>query len=262
MQRKSIVSLVIVAALVFGILIISRNQNLSAVVTGGCKQIIEVGKSVRGTPIFACQLNGSADESENALLIIGSMHGDEPAGKLIVDQLIASGAPAGSEIWAIRDVNPDGAGLATRQNANGVDLNRNFPTKWLPSEVGTRTYSGPSPMSEPETRAVMHAASLIRPSRVVVFHQPYAQIDCAPDRPDDFANRLAALTGFLAECIPGEKSGSPTNTYTGTFTIWINGEYPETTALTFELGLTTWQAQVDALAKALRTVALDQAYLP
>ena len=229
---------------------------------GGCQETIVIGKSVQGTQIEACQLNGSNSNAENTLLVIGTIHGDEPDGTRVVDEVATSGAPANTNIWLIRDANPDGAKLATRRNANEVDINRNFPTKWVASDPMARTYSGPSPASEPETLALMDAVELIKPTRIVVFHQPYAQIDCPPERPTTISDRLSQLTGYKSECIPGEKSGSPTNSYTGTFTIWVNSKFPETTAVTFELGLTTMQAKIETIAKALRILASDGAYLP
>ena len=229
---------------------------------GGCQQTLVIGKSVEGISIEACQLNGSNPEAENTLLVIGTIHGDEPDGKRIIDEVAATGAPANTNIWLIRDGNPDGAKLVTRRNANEVDINRNFPIKWVASDPTARTYSGPSPASEPETLALMNAVETIKPTRIVVFHQPYAQIDCPPERPTTISDRLSQLTGYKSECIPGEKSGSPTNSYTGTFTIWANSTFPETTAVTFELGLTTMQAKIETIAKALRILASDGAYLP
>jgi hypothetical protein len=108
----------------------------------------------------------------------------------------------------------------------------------------------------------MQAVKEIQPTRIVVFHQPYEQIDCPPERPTTISDRLAQLTGIKSECIPGEKSGSPTNTYTGTFTIWVNSTFPDTTAVTFELGLTTLDAKIQIIAKAMRTLAAETAYLP
>ena len=237
-------------------------QNSAEYSKGGCQESIVIGKSVQGAPIEACQLNGSNSDAENTLLVIGTIHGDEPDGTRVVDEVTASGAPANTNIWLIRDGNPDGAKLATRRNANEVDINRNFPTKWVASDPMARTYSGPSPASEPETLALMDAVETINPTRIVVFHQPYAQIDCPPERPSTISDRLSQLTGFKSECIPGEKSGSPTNSYTGTFTIWVNSKFPEATAVTFELGLTTMQAKIETIAKALRILASDGAYLP
>jgi hypothetical protein len=189
---------------------------------------------------------------------VGTVHGDEPDGKRVVDELMTQSVDSDTEIWVLRDANPDGAELVTRRNANGVDLNRNFPVKWVASDPMARTYSGPSPASEPETLALMNAVETIKPKRIVVFHQPYAQIDCPPERPATISDRLSQLTGFKSECIPGEKSGSPTNSYTGTFTIWVNSSFPEATAVTFELGLTTMQAKIETIANALRALAADQ----
>jgi murein peptide amidase A len=234
----------------------------SAPLVGGCQETISVGFSVEGRSIEACQLNGSNPDAENTLLVIGTIHGDEPDGKRVIEELAATGAPANTNIWLIGDGNPDGSKLATRKNANEVDINRNFPIKWVASDPAARTYSGPSPASEPETLALMKAVETIDPTRVVVFHQPYEQIDCPPERPAIISDRLSQLTGYKSECIPGEKSGSPTNTYTGTFTIWTNSTFPETTAVTFELGVTTSQGKIETIAKALRILAADGAYLP
>jgi hypothetical protein len=101
----------------------------------------------------------------------------------------------------------------------------------------------------------MNAVRQIQPTRIVVFHQPFEQIDCPPERPTTISDRLSQLTGYKSECIPGEKSGSPTNTYTGTFTIWVNSTFPKTTAVTFELGITTMDSKIETIAKALRVLA-------
>lgn len=53
--------------------------------------------------------------------------------------------------------NPDGFVANTRQNANGVDLNRNFTRGWNNKNnevVGDLTYPGTGPLSEPETQAL------------------------------------------------------------------------------------------------------------
>lgn len=255
-------SMLLIAAVAAVVVALDILHNSSDIKKGGCQQNLILGTSVEGISIEACQLNGSNPEAENTLLVIGAIHGDEPDGKRVIDELVASGAPENTNIWLIRDGNPDGAKLATRRNANKVDINRNFPIKWAASDPTARTYSGPSPASEPETLALMKAVETIRPNRVVVFHQPYAQIDCPPERSTEISDRLSQLTGFKSECIPGEKSGSPTNTYTGTFTIWVNSTFPDTTAVTFELGLTTMDAKIQTIAKALRIIAVETAYLP
>jgi protein MpaA len=228
----------------------------------GCQQTISIGNSAEGREIQACQIAGSLANSQNALLVIGTIHGNEPDGKRVVDELLKERVPQGTEIWVIRDGNPDGSELFTRRNANKVDLNRNFPIKWLASDPTLRTYSGPGPASEPETVALMNAVQKIKPTRIVVFHQPFEQIDCPPERTTQISDRLSDLTGYISECIPGEKSGSVTNSYTGTFTIWVNSTFPKATAITFELGLTTMDSKIETISNALHTLAADNTYLP
>lgn len=69
------------------------------------------------------------------------------------------------EFVIIRAANPDGLAAMTRENAHGVDLNRNFPTRrFRPTESPS---SGIGPASEPETRALLQAMYEFRPQRIV-----------------------------------------------------------------------------------------------
>ena len=226
-------------------------------VSSVCPESLVVGQSRDGLLIEACQLSGSNLIADNTLLVIGTIHGDEPDGVRVVQELLDTSQASESSIWILRDGNPDGSLLGTRKNGNEVDINRNFPIKWVASDPTARTYSGPSPASEPETQALMNAVRTIQPTLIVVFHQPFEQIDCPPERSTEVSDRLSQLTGYKSECIPGERSGSPTNSYTGTFTIWVNSTFPETTAVTFELGVETTESQIESIAKALRELATN-----
>ena len=61
------------------------------------------------------------------VLIIGVFHGDEPQGKFIIEEYLKYHRV--DNLLFIPCLNPDGLELGVRVNANGVDLNRNFPTK-------------------------------------------------------------------------------------------------------------------------------------
>jgi murein peptide amidase A len=91
------------------------------------------------------------------ILFIGVFHGDEPEGEYLIEKLIKeiNNNPQiidDNRVLFIPVLNPDGKRLRTRGNANGVDLNRNFPTdNWILSEKD-EYYSGPKPASEIETQ--------------------------------------------------------------------------------------------------------------
>lgn len=98
------------------------------------------GRSVDGKELWYVRLTGSQlkDANKPKVLYISSMHGDEVTGKemvyLIRDLLSGYGTDArltslmnAAEIWIMPSMNPDGTERHQRFNANGVDLNRNFP---------------------------------------------------------------------------------------------------------------------------------------
>jgi murein peptide amidase A len=135
-----------------------------------------VGHSVRGRAITAVAI-GDPDAARR-LLVVGCIHGDESAGTAIARRLVSGAVPTESLLWVIEDLNPDGVAAGTRQNADGVDLNRNFPWRWRRlGRRGYAQYSGPRPLSEPESR-IAHALKLrVRPRITIWFHQPLGLVD-------------------------------------------------------------------------------------
>jgi PKD repeat protein len=67
-----------------------------------------------------------------------------------------------------------------RTNAAGVDLNRNFPTYWQPTGSGTIYYSGPAPLSEPETQAIHDALGIYQPRWYINLHAGYEATRITP----------------------------------------------------------------------------------
>ena len=198
-----------------------------------------VGRSVRGRPIVAHVL-GSPSASRK-LLIVGCIHGDECAGRAIVAALERGHPPPGVQLWLVPTFNPDGAAADTRQNADGVDLNRNFPYRWR-AGGGPVYYPGPRPLSEPETRAAVRLIARIQPAVTIWFHQHEDLVDMAGgDR--GVARRYAELAGLRATCLPF---------LPGTATSWSNHRFAGTTSFVVELPAGAVTA--GALARHVRAV--------
>ncbi len=170
-------------------------------------EVLELGKSVDGRPIHARAWGQEA--AAEAVLIVASIHGSEPAGTPLVERLEAWLAEhpeelADKRLAIVPLANPDGHARGERFNTRGVDLNRNFP-------AGNRTEKkvhGDTALSEPESRALMRALQVFDPARVVSLHQPVACIDYdGPGEP--LAEAMsAAIDGRLPVRKLGGRPGS------------------------------------------------------
>ena len=168
-----------------------------------------VGKSVGGRPI-ECQAFGHGPD---VLMVIATIHGNESSGTPLVaafaDWLVAHPDQlAGRTVVIVPVANPDGLAADKRFNAHEVDLNRNFPAgNWgVPQEEGGVTSPGgdtfarsetlkpgDTPLSEPESRALMQLICRYYPNRIISIHQPIGCIDY-----DGSAEPLAAA--MAAKC--------------------------------------------------------------
>lgn len=103
--------------------------------------LFSIGKSVKGKELWVVKIsdNVSTDEVEPEFKYISSMHGDEITGRELTIELIAeiiekygkdraiTELVNNTEIFIMPSMNPDGSERGQRGNANGIDLNRNFP---------------------------------------------------------------------------------------------------------------------------------------
>jgi murein peptide amidase A len=134
-----------------------------------------IGKSVNGQSIELIRLGSGPAR----VLLIGGVHGDEAISSQFVERFVAEVRQnpkllAGRSVLVVPRMNPDGLEKNTRQNARGVDLNRNLPSKnWKksrsPKPVG-RDWPGPTPASEPETIALMKLLDREKPALIVTVH--------------------------------------------------------------------------------------------
>ena len=125
-------------------------------------EYVVFGQSVQGRELFGLRIsnNVTVEENEPELVFWGNIHGDEFASaEVVYDFALHLCANYGvlpevttwidsTELWLIPMTNPDGHELGTRENANGVDLNRDLGFNW--DGWGGST----SPYSQPESKAI------------------------------------------------------------------------------------------------------------
>lgn len=162
--------------------------------TAGARESI-CGRSVEGRPLWRFDMGSRAPDAP-VIMLTALIHGVEMIGSValldVVSRLATDdrGLFDRARVVVVPMVNADalannmdrlhrGRIAFQRKNANGVDLNRNFPSvaaiaprhpfagstwRWSPH------YRGPAPLSEPESRAVRDVAMEARPSMAVGFH--------------------------------------------------------------------------------------------
>ena len=155
------------------------------------RRSIVLGRSVDGRPITAIE-SGDFDAPHRAL-VVGCIHGNETAGIAVAGSLARAAPPQELDLWIIPNLNPDGAAAGTRGNADGVDLNRNFPWRWRP--LGGSFYSGRHPLSEPESRAAYRLITRLNPRLSIWFHQHLDLVDQSGGS-ITVERRFATLTGL------------------------------------------------------------------
>lgn len=210
---------------------------------------IEFGRSVQNRPLTFIR---RGNPNGIRVLVVGVIHGDETAGLAVTDLLKKMEVPANVDLWILPELNPDGIQLKTRQNANKVDLNRNFPVRWKPlGEVGFWQWAGTGPATEPEVRAMMKLGKVIQPQFNVWYHQDYFRISPGLGRDGDIRERYAMLVDLPLLKIAG-------GTYSGTATMWaekLNNN--DTISLLVEFGKELREGEAQANADAIYTVVKE-----
>lgn len=161
-------------------------------------------------------------KAENAtvrVLVIGAIHGDELSSASValhwlkLAELAPADMPQAVHWRFIPALNPDGlfSRPPRRVNANGVDLNRNFPTpNWARdakvywekrTRKDPRRYPGTKPLSEPESKFVFEEMQRFKPQLIVSIHAPYGVLDF--DGPSAPPSRLGRLYLDQVGIFPG-----------------------------------------------------------
>lgn len=137
----------------------------------------EIGRSVEDRPIHRVDF-GTGDD---VTLIIFCFHGNERCTPRMGFELTAllheqpHLVQPGRRAIVVPALNPDGFAADSRWNANGVDLNRNYPTSnWgqQPENARRQVRFGDAPASEPETKIVLELLEELDPDKIISIHQP------------------------------------------------------------------------------------------
>lgn len=153
-----------------------------------CKEakLLESCTSTNGENIFYYERKG---EAQLKILVFSLMHGDElDSGSVARAWMERLTEISPRSTWRIIPLsNPDGWRKNSRTNNNGVDINRNFPTKnwhreatkyWEKStQKNPRRFPGISPGSEKETKCVMKHIQDFSPNLIVSIHTPLGLLD-------------------------------------------------------------------------------------
>ncbi len=131
-------------------------------------------ESVKGNEIIAYK---TEQKSEKYTYILGAVHGDEVEGAHLAKKLF-EWLQVQEEIdlptIVIPIVNIDGFLANSRVNGNGVDLNRNLPSKfWKPEATEAKYFPGKEPLSEPENKFLVELFEKYPPRFILSFHSWY-----------------------------------------------------------------------------------------
>lgn len=147
--------------------------------------------------------------SNNPILVVGVVHGDEPQGEDLINRYLAGNE---SGMLFIPSLNPDGKQLGRRTNSNGVDINRNFPTKNWELTQKDNYFGGESPASEIETKFLINVIEEYKPKLILTLHTPYKIVNY--DGPaKEVSEKISEIIGYPVE----ESIGYPTPGSFGTY---------------------------------------------
>ena len=160
-----------------------------------------IGHTVLGRPIEAVRFEPAGyAKPRPAALLFGAIHGDEAVTQLMLERLADEliERPPGRETWIIPCLNVDGTLVGTRNNANDVDLNRNFASKCWGTQRRPGYNPGAAAEDQPETQALVALIEHLQPHRLIAAHATYKMVNwdgCG----EQLAKEMAERCGYPIE---------------------------------------------------------------
>jgi len=156
------------------------------------------------------------EKYQKTVLILGVMHGEEPQGEMLIRKYleICREEDIKNRLVFVPCINEYGKVHNIRQNKNGVDLNRNYPTQnWKLTEKN-EYFGGESPASEEETKFLIDLIEKVRPDFILTIHAPFKVVNYdGPAKKE--AEKIAELTGYPVQKDIGYPTLGSFGTYYG-----------------------------------------------
>ncbi len=163
------------------------------------------------------------------ILVIGVFHGDEPQGKFLIEQYLKENND--TRLLFIPCLNPDGMAQNTRTNANGVDLNRNFPTQNWELTERNEFFGGESAGSEIETGFITEIIEIYNPELILTLHAPFKVVNYDGNA-QEISEKISQIINYPVEPSIGYPTPGSFGTYAGieqkipTITLELDEECP------------------------------------
>ena len=160
----------------------------------------QIGETVLGRPIVAFRFTPpSYARPKPKAVLFGAIHGDEPLGVHCLVELMQEliERPPGRETWIIPALNLDGLAAGTQNNANDVDLNRNFASGNWGQTPKPGYHPGAHAESEPETQALVTLIEEVGATRLIALHSPFRVVNWDGGG-QPLAEAMAELNGYPA----------------------------------------------------------------
>ncbi|MEQ1636437.1 MAG: M14 family murein peptide amidase A [Methylococcales bacterium] len=234
MQRKWGKQLLMVLSIYFAVPVYAKAANevdehckkialkLASVSYDACraaKYTVYKTRSTQNAPLIMKEFKPAANVNAPKILFIGGIHGDEYSSVSATFKWlkVLENHHSGKFHWLFLPLaNPDGLlrESSQRMNAKGVDLNRNFPPYgdkhtasleyWSKvTKKDPRRFPGDSPMSEPETQAMVEIIESFKPDVIVSVHAPFDLLDFDGATDADAPKKLGSLDLQLLGTYPG-----------------------------------------------------------
>jgi protein MpaA len=157
-----------------------------------------IGQTVLGRPIEAVHFTPPEyARPRPPALLFGAIHGDEAVTQLMLERLADEllERPPGRDTWIIPCLNVDGVLAGTRNNANDVDLNRNFASASWGRERRPGYNPGHAAEDQPETQALVALIDRVRPHRLLALHSTFRMVNW-DGAGEALAGELSARCGY------------------------------------------------------------------